>query len=60
MKKIDENKIENAFRDIIDALGENINREGLKDTPKRMAQSYGELFLDYYKILKMFLKEHLK
>ena len=44
MKKIDENKIENAFRDIIDALGENINREGLKDTPKRMAQSYGELF----------------
>lgn len=44
MKKIDENKIENAFRDIIDALGENIDREGLKDTPKRMAQSYGELF----------------
>lgn len=44
MKKIDIDKIENAFRDILDALGENVKREGLEDTPKRVAQSYGELF----------------
>ena len=44
MKKIDVDKIENAFRDILDALGENVKREGLEDTPKRVAQSYGELF----------------
>ena len=44
MKKIDVNKIENAFKEVIEALGENIEREGLKDTPKRIAQSYGELF----------------
>lgn len=60
MKKIDVDKIENAFRDILDALGENVKREGLEDTPKRVAQSYGELFLDFFKILKMYLKEHLK
>jgi len=44
MKKVDVNKIENAFKDILDALGENIEREGLKDTPKRVSQSYAELF----------------
>ena len=44
MKKIDIDKIENAFRDILDALGENVKREGLEDTPKRVAQSYTELF----------------
>ncbi|MDU1909744.1 GTP cyclohydrolase I FolE [Fusobacterium sp.] len=41
---MDVNKIENAFKDILDALGESIEREGLKDTPKRIAQSYTELF----------------
>lgn len=37
-------KIENAFEMILEGIGEDKNREGLKETPKRVAQSYGELF----------------
>lgn len=44
MKKIDTVKIENAIRDIITALGDDINREGLKETPKRVAKMYQEVY----------------
>ncbi len=44
MKKIDIEKIERSFENILEALGEDREREGLKETPKRVAQSYGELF----------------
>lgn len=37
-------KIEEAFEKILEGIGEDKNREGLKDTPKRVAQSYEELF----------------
>ena len=37
-------KIEEAFEKILEGIGEDKNREGLVDTPKRVAQSYGELF----------------
>lgn len=37
-------KIETAFRDIIEALGENPEREGLKNTPQRIARMYEEIF----------------
>lgn len=37
-------RIEEAFEKILDVIGEDKNREGLKETPKRVAQSYGELF----------------
>lgn len=43
-KKIDVEKIESSFRNILEALGEDIGREGLVETPKRVAVSYGELF----------------
>ena len=41
---IDEKRLENAFKEIILALGDNPNREGLIDTPKRAAQMYLEQF----------------
>lgn len=37
-------KIENAIRTILEAVGENPDREGLKDTPKRVARFYQEAF----------------
>lgn len=43
MKKIDLAKIEKAVRQILEAVGEDTNREGLKDTPKRVARMYLEL-----------------
>jgi GTP cyclohydrolase I len=42
-KKIDSAKIENAIRDILQALGEDTAREGIKLTPKRVANMYAEL-----------------
>ncbi len=42
-KKIDFGKIEKAVKDILEAVGEDISREGLKLTPKRVANMYAEL-----------------
>ncbi|PKM52509.1 MAG: GTP cyclohydrolase I FolE [Firmicutes bacterium HGW-Firmicutes-7] len=41
---IDLSKIEEHVRGILIALGDNPNREGLKDTPKRVANMYAEVF----------------
>jgi GTP cyclohydrolase I len=41
---IDRGKIAAAVREIIDAIGEDPEREGLAETPRRMADMYGELF----------------
>ena len=41
---IDKTTIEKAARSIIGAIGENPEREGLKDTPQRIADMYDELF----------------
>ena len=41
---IDKKKIEEHFRGILVALGENPDREGLKETPKRVAKAYAEIF----------------
>lgn len=43
LKPIDKAKIENAVRDILDAIGEDVDREGLHDTPARVARMYTEL-----------------
>lgn len=43
-KEIDKEKIEQHFREILIALGENPDREGLRDTPKRVAKAYAEIF----------------
>ena len=41
---IDKAKIENAIYEILVAIGENPEREGLKETPKRVANMYEEIF----------------
>ncbi len=41
---IDTNAIEEHVRGILAALGDNPNREGLKDTPRRVAKMYEEVF----------------
>lgn len=41
---MDKKKIEHAIRDILEAIGEDPDREGLVDTPKRIARMYEEIF----------------
>lgn len=44
MKHIDKDKIQEAVKLIIEALGDDVNREGLVETPKRVAKMYEEVF----------------
>ncbi|ASS91748.1 GTP cyclohydrolase I FolE [Aeribacillus pallidus] len=44
MPKINKEQIEQSVRLIIEAIGEDPNREGLADTPKRVANMYEEIF----------------
>jgi GTP cyclohydrolase I len=44
MGEVNEEKIEQAVRLILEAIGEDPTREGLLDTPKRVAKMYGEVF----------------
>ncbi|MCR5484244.1 MAG: GTP cyclohydrolase I FolE [Clostridiales bacterium] len=41
---MDKQKIENAVRDILIAIGEDPDREGLVETPARVARMYEEIF----------------
>lgn len=41
---VDQPRIEKAVREILIAIGEDPDREGLQDTPKRVAKSYAEIF----------------
>ena len=53
---IDTARIEQAFRDILVAIGEDPDREGLRETPARVARMYTELFAG----LDQNPEEHLK
>ena len=41
---MDQRRIEKAVREIIEALGEDPKREGLVETPRRIAEVYEEIF----------------
>src|SRR3990172_1042832 len=41
---IDQPRIAQAVREILEAIGEDPHREGLLETPRRIAQMYAELF----------------
>lgn len=41
---VDKARIEKAIREIIEAIGEDPSREGVKETPKRVADFYEEFF----------------
>ncbi len=53
---MDQEKIKRAVRDIIEAIGEDPEREGLRDTPLRVAKMYEEVFSG----LKQKPEEHLE
>ena len=41
---INQDKIEEAVRLMLEGIGEDVNREGLSDTPERIARMYAEIF----------------
>ena len=41
---VDQTKIEEAVRLLLEGIGEDVNREGLRDTPDRIARMDGEIF----------------
>ena len=47
-QNFDQQKIENAIREIIIAIGEDPDRDGLQDTPARVARAYKEMFSGLY------------
>lgn len=46
---IDKNRIKNAVKEILIAIGEDPDREGLLETPDRVAEMYGEIFAGLHK-----------
>ncbi len=58
---MDKKKIMKAVKDILEAVGEDPKREGLKDTPKRVANMYAEILSgigkNAEKELKLFYEE---
>ena len=48
-QSFDQTKIEKAIREIIIAIGEDPDRDGLQDTPARVARAYKEMFSGLYK-----------
>ncbi len=44
---MDKERVQRLIRELIIELGEDPTREGLKDTPRRMASMYGEIFGGY-------------
>ncbi len=45
---IDQERIAQAVREVLEAIGENPLREGLLETPRRIAETYAELFAGLY------------
>jgi GTP cyclohydrolase IA len=41
---VDQERIRAAVREILHAIGEDVNREGLRETPERVARLYVEMF----------------
>jgi len=54
---IDKNKIEQAIRLFLEGIGEDPNREGLRDTPKRVAKMWEEF--ESYREMNMTIFEEV-
>src|SRR3990172_7495804 len=44
VKGVDQERVARAVREILEAIGEDATREGLRETPRRIAEMYEELF----------------
>ncbi len=55
-KKIDSERIHKAVREILLAVGEDVEREGLKETPARVARMYAELLGGMFENPKLHLR----
>ncbi len=53
--KVSDQEAEKAFKTIIEWLGENPDREGLKGTPKRLVKAFKEYFKGYTQDARNFL-----
>ena len=53
---MDKERIENAVREILIAIGEDPDREGLQETPKRVANMYAEVFSGLENSPEQFIK----
>ena len=47
--KVSDKEAEEAFKTIIRWIGEDPDREGLRETPKRVVNAFKEYFAGYYK-----------
>jgi GTP cyclohydrolase I len=54
---VDQPRIERAVREILAAIGENPDREGLRETPARVARMYAEVFSGLRTDPRQFLKK---
>ena len=57
LNKVSDSEAEQAFRTIIEWIGEDPYREGLKGTPKRMLKAFKEYFQGYSQDAKSFLSK---
>ena len=57
LNKVSDSEAEQAFRTIIEWIGEDPYREGLKGTPKRMIKAFKEYFQGYSQDAKSFLSK---
>lgn len=55
---IDQERIERAVREILCAIGEDPDREGLRETPNRVARMYAELFGGLHEDAKVHTKKY--
>ena len=55
--KVSDDEAEQAFRTIIEWIGEDPDREGLKGTPKRLVKAFKEYFQGYSQDAKSFLSK---
>jgi GTP cyclohydrolase IA len=56
-KPVDQARIEAAVQEILLAVGEDPTREGLRDTPARVARMYAEIFSGLHKDPRQFLRK---
>ena len=57
LSKVSDSEAEQAFRTIIEWIGEDPHREGLKGTPKRLVKAFKEYFQGYSQDAKNFLSK---